>query len=128
MSCISEVLDFQKTLKAIDLPVIHQRDCQEVIKDVLNVKFRVHSSQMCAGGIEAQDTCEGDGGGPLVCELESNPDQFVQVGIISASLAHTSCGQSGVPGIYSSVSNGVCFIKSAIECRVMSNSDCNTLR
>ena len=76
---------------------------------------------MCAGGMDAQDTCEGDGGGPLVCELESNPDQFVQVGIISASLADTSCGQSGVPGIYSSVPNGVCFIKSAIECRVRSN-------
>ena len=108
-------------MKAIDLPVIHQRACQSKIKDILNVQFRVHSSQMCAGGMDAQDTCEGDGGGPLVCELESNPDQFVQVGIISASLADTSCGQSGVPGIYSSVPNGVCFIKSAIECRVMSN-------
>ena len=32
-----------------------------------SITWTAHSSHLCAGGEENSDTCEGDGGGPLVC-------------------------------------------------------------
>ncbi len=45
--------------------------------------FELDESFLCAGGKANMDTCEGDGGGPLVCPLTShgdgNDETFVQV-------------------------------------------------
>ena len=62
----------------------------------LGSRFRLHESFLCAGGLVGQDACTGDGGGPLMCPLASEPRRMIQVGVVSWGL---DCGQA-VPGVY----------------------------
>ena len=54
------------------LPLINHKDCEATLTDKHfqpkhSITWTAHSSHLCAGGDEDSDTCEGDGGGPLVC-------------------------------------------------------------
>ena len=53
-----------------------------------------------------EDTCKGDGGGPLVCP-SGDGSGYVQAGIVSWGVG---CGQEGVPSVYTDVASSVCFI------------------
>lgn len=44
---------------------------------------------------------QGDGGGPLMCPDPRNPENLLQVGIVSWGI---NCGLAGIPGIYVDVS------------------------
>lgn len=50
-------------------------------------------------GAEGRDACDGDGGGPLVCEKEGT---WYQVGIVSFGIG---CGRRSIPGVYTRVSS-----------------------
>ncbi|KAJ4436620.1 hypothetical protein ANN_16751 [Periplaneta americana] len=51
----------------------------------------ITNSQICAGGVNAQDSCDGDSGGPLIFKGEVNlRPRFVQYGIVS--FGPRSCG------------------------------------
>merc|ERR1712241_1080564 len=65
------------------------------------------------GGEHAQDTCKGDGGGPLVCPSKNDPNSFIQVGITSWGVG---CGAIDVPGVYASIPSSLCFIDWATKC------------
>ena len=57
--------------------------CQETMRTTrLGPLFNLHRSFICAGGVAGEDTCRGDGGGPLVCPLANDPNTYVQVGSI----------------------------------------------
>ncbi|EDW53309.1 GM12762 [Drosophila sechellia] len=58
------------------------------------------NNQLCVGSEMAQDTCNGDSGGPLLIYHREYPCMYVVVGITSAGL---SCGSPGIPGIYTRV-------------------------
>ncbi|EDX14797.1 serine protease snake isoform X2 [Drosophila simulans] len=58
------------------------------------------NNQLCVGSEMAQDTCNGDSGGPLLMYHREYPCMYVVVGITSAGL---SCGSPGIPGIYTRV-------------------------
>ena len=54
------------------LPLQSPQDCEKALNDNYftpnhSITWTAHSSHLCAGGEENSDTCEGDGGGPLVC-------------------------------------------------------------
>ena len=109
----SAINDRQVTLKSIFQPILDRPTC----KEKLDLKGNLAKSKLCAGG-QGQNFCSGDGGGPLVCNLKDDPSRFVQAGIISGNLAGSDCSENGQPGIFESVTNGLCFIKHAIGCKV----------
>ncbi|CAG5110435.1 Oidioi.mRNA.OKI2018_I69.chr2.g4837.t2.cds [Oikopleura dioica] len=64
----------------------------------------------CAGGVSGKDSCQGDSGGALVCDLHpfTSPDRqskcgsyFLQ-GIVSFG---KGCGRAGIPGVYTNLND-----------------------
>lgn len=74
---------YQVILKKVELPVVPRNKCQKSLRTTrLGKHFNLHSSFLCAGGEVGKDTCSGDGGAPLVCQIPSN-EQYYQTGIVS---------------------------------------------
>merc|ERR550517_310467 len=106
--------EYQVVLKEIDLPVVNDDDCQDSLRKTrLGGKFKLDSSFVCAGGVTGKDTCTGDGGSPLVCPSYRDPDTYIQAGIVAFGVG---CGDDGIPGVYSDVSQASCWIDSVISC------------
>ncbi|XP_054706614.1 uncharacterized protein LOC129216425 [Uloborus diversus] len=100
---------FTQVMKKVSLPVIGHRECQEKLRNtILGPRFKLHSGFFCAGGKEGEDSCTGDGGGPLVCLQEDNT--YVLAGIVSWGL---ECGTKDVPGVYVNVQKYVNWISSS---------------
>lgn len=99
-------------LLQVELPVMRQAECAEVYsRNSASYRnpIRITSSQMCAGGVNAQDSCDGDSGGPLIYKGEVNlRPRFVQYGIVS--FGPRSCGVRGIPGVYTKVAYYVYWI------------------
>merc|ERR1712066_400209 len=66
-----------------------------------------------AGGVNGKDTCKGDGGSPLVCPSQYDPNTYIQAGIVAWGIG---CGEDGTPGVYADVSQATCWIDQAITC------------
>jgi len=93
----TESSDHSVVLKEISVPIWNHGDCNEALQDQFGPAYVLPHSAICAGA-EGRDACDGDGGGPLVCELGGG--QWYQVGIISFGIG---CGRAGVPGVYTKV-------------------------
>ena len=70
--------------------------------------FRLSPSEVCAGGEEGKDACDGDGGAPLVCQ--SKDDRWHVVGLVTWGV---DCARKGVPGIYANIYQMLDFIMNA---------------
>ncbi|NP_001166254.1 serine protease homolog 90 isoform X1 [Nasonia vitripennis] len=91
---------YQYILKKIELSFINPRACEQILRrTILGTNFELDRSFVCAGGAKGEDSCEGDGGSPLICPLKADPKRYVQVGIVSWGIG---CG-SDVPGVYANV-------------------------
>lgn len=111
---IGDPAEYQVLLQHIELPFIPHALCQDMLqRTVLNSTFRLHQSFNCAGGQRGRDTCQGDGGGPLMCPADGTTKRYVQVGIVAWGL---ECGLPNTPGVYASVPYGLCFIDWATKC------------
>lgn len=88
-------------LKKVILPTLSHAECQKDLRATrLGQYFELHKSFVCAGGKEGQDTCVGDGGGPLVCPFTDEENRYQQVGITSWGL---ECFEKNVPGVYANL-------------------------
>ncbi|XP_025207828.1 phenoloxidase-activating factor 2 [Melanaphis sacchari] len=89
--------EYQVILKSIDLPIVPRDPCLDLLRKTrLGQNYKLHESFICAGGEIGKDTCQGDGGSPLVCPLDNNPEQYHQAGIVAWGIG---CGDE-TPGIY----------------------------
>lgn len=92
-------------LHKVALPILAKDACRVALGDSF-----LGPGMMCAGGLEDQDTCRGDSGGPLILHPPPNfdvPATAKLVGIVSWGL---QCGLNGYPGIYTSVSEHLSWI------------------
>ncbi|XP_073505017.1 serine protease 27-like isoform X2 [Phyllobates terribilis] len=97
-----------KTLKAVQLPLISNNNCESLYRDSFgyspNMRL-IHDDMLCAGFKYGQkDACQGDSGGPLVCNIKG---VWVQMGIISWGIG---CAEPYHPGVYTRVQNYVSWI------------------
>jgi len=105
---------YQLVMKEIDLPVVDHDTCQDKLRQTrLGGKFKLDKSFVCAGGVNGKDTCKGDGGSPLVCPSQSDPNTYIQAGIVAWGIG---CGEDGTPGVYADVSQASCWIDQAVSC------------
>lgn len=87
-------------LKKISLPIVPRDLCETILQSTrLGLYFILDPSNICAGGNPHEDTCEGDGGSPLVCPVSGKKDTYQQAGIVSWGLG---CGDP-IPAVYASV-------------------------
>merc|ERR1712241_260654 len=105
---------YQLVMKEIDLPVVDHDTCQDKLRQTrLGGKFKLDKSFVCAGGVNGKDTCKGDGGSPLVCPSLSDPNTYIQAGIVAWGIG---CGEDGTPGVYAEVSQASCWIDQVVSC------------
>jgi len=78
------------------VPLWDQADCSAALEAQFGSGYSLPDTALCAGA-EGRDACDGDGGGPLVCEQDG---QWYQVGIVSFGIG---CGRAGVPGVYTRI-------------------------
>jgi hypothetical protein len=103
---------FQVVQNRVDVPLMDHNTCQTRMQKALGRQagrnFRLSSSEVCAGGEEGKDACDGDGGAPLVCQSKDN--RWHVVGLVTWGV---DCARKGVPGIYANIYDMLNFIMSA---------------
>ncbi|KAJ6636469.1 Protein masquerade [Pseudolycoriella hygida] len=96
-------------VREAELPVVSDAECIRKVNAVTEKIFILPASSFCAGGEEGNDACQGDGGGPLVCQ----DDGFFELaGLVSWGFG---CGRVDVPGVYVKVSSFIGWINQIIS-------------
>ncbi|XP_052843503.1 phenoloxidase-activating factor 2 [Drosophila gunungcola] len=112
----STSLNPEHLLKRIELPVLDHEYCQSLLRrTILGLRFRLHASFLCAGGVEGKDTCRGDGGSPLFCTMPGERDRYQLVGIVSWGI---DCAVKDVPAAYANVA----YLRNWIDKQVLNIS------
>ncbi|XP_065089032.1 phenoloxidase-activating factor 2 [Ochlerotatus camptorhynchus] len=88
-------------MKKVPLPIVDSSTCERQLQATrLTTRFRLHQTFICAGGEQGVDTCEGDGGAPLVCPVgPANENRYTQMGMVAWGIG---C-HGKVPAVYSNV-------------------------
>lgn len=76
-------------MKKVPLPIVEFNRCQSELRGTrLGAEFELDRSFICAGG-QGRDTCQGDGGAPLVCPIGRPEDnRYAQNGNCLLNLQH----------------------------------------
>ncbi|GFU27036.1 protein masquerade [Trichonephila clavipes] len=101
--------DMSLKVNEAQVPIIDDTDCMANVTEALANPFILPASSFCAGGQGQQDACQGDAGGPLVCEIGGFHEL---VGLVSWSLG---CGREDVPSIYIKVPTFMGWINQIIS-------------
>jgi len=103
----TETSEHSLVLKEIKVPLWSHNTCDFALQAQFGPAYHLPNTAVCAGA-EGRDACDGDGGGPLVCEKNG---QWYQVGIVSFGIG---CGRRNVPGVYTKVSAYETWIEDVI--------------
>jgi len=148
---------YSRDLRKVNLAIRDSNECESTLNRELfnnkSINWKIHPSFLCAGGEQDADTCEGDGGGPLLCSSnqlttktneEDDPifgdddddDLFTndEVDLRSANNRLEivqvgvvawgyECGKQNIPAVYSSVANGRCWIDQIMSCYSFATED-----
>jgi kallikrein len=96
-------------VREAEIPIVSDAECIRKVNAVTEKIFILPASSFCAGGEEGNDACQGDGGGPLVCQ----DDGFYELaGLVSWGFG---CGRVDVPGVYVKVSSFIGWINQIIS-------------
>ncbi|XP_063658204.1 kallikrein-4 isoform X1 [Pan troglodytes] len=88
-------------LQCVNVSVVSEEVCSKLYDPLY------HPSMFCAGGGQDQkDSCNGDSGGPLIC------NGYLQ-GLVSFGKA--PCGQVGVPGVYTNLCKFTEWIEKTVQ-------------
>jgi len=96
---------FSFVQRKVDVPIYNRRRCENVMKQELSNRFRLRSGEICAGGEAGKDSCDGDGGSPLVCQSEEG--NWHVVGLVAWGVG---CAKPDIPGMYVNVYHYLDFI------------------
>nr|XP_016025100.2 phenoloxidase-activating factor 2 [Drosophila simulans] len=110
-----EDMAYMNVQKKIDVPLVDRSRCQRQLQGIFGKNFYLDRSLMCAGGEIGKDACKGDGGSPLACPLQSDPNRYEQVGIVNYGLG---CGTT-IPAVYTDVSK----MRTWIDYQIRENSN-----
>lgn len=98
---------YQTILNEVELPIVEHHLCEDALRHTrLGYQFSLHQGMLCAGGENGKDTCQGDGGGPLVCAGADG--RLHLAGLVSWGIG---CGEIGLPGVYVNVANYIQWIE-----------------
>ncbi|XP_073491606.1 uncharacterized protein [Aquarana catesbeiana] len=87
------------TLQEVKVPLIDRNTCQKMYTNA-GGNITIQNDQICAGYKDGyKDSCQGDGGGPLVCKVQG---VWYQVGIVSSGIG---CAFPNYPGVYTLVTS-----------------------
>jgi len=102
--------NFQYILKKVDVPVLDSNDCEQRLRRTrLGQFFQLsRSSFVCAGGELGKDACTGDGGSPLVCEVNGRAEL---VGLVAWGIG---CAEQSLPGVYVNVKSFADWLNSEL--------------
>ena len=105
--------EFQYILKEVMVPVWGHRSCEDSLRQTrLGRSYELDEGMVCAGGEEGKDACKGDGGGPLVCQVDDGSMELA--GLVSWGIG---CGEQGVPGVYANVAYYMDWITNVLHTR-----------
>ncbi|KAF0313609.1 Phenoloxidase-activating factor 3 [Amphibalanus amphitrite] len=98
-----------QVLMEVRLPGVDQRVCSDVITRNKGV---ITDKQICAGGEDGRDSCDGDSGGPLIAPTPTGPP-YSLVGVVSFGAVR--CGEGGVPSVNTRVSEYLNWILDRLD-------------
>lgn len=101
---------YQAIQKQTDLPIVPQSTCQSMLQQTrLGTAFTLdQTSFMCAGGESGKDACTGDGGAPLVCNING---RFYAIGLVAWGIG---CGTGSTPGVYVNLASYISWIQTTV--------------
>ncbi|XP_028156007.1 phenoloxidase-activating factor 2-like [Ostrinia furnacalis] len=102
---------YQQILKKVDVPIVASATCQTQLRTArLGANFVLDTTSfICAGDQANKDSCTGDGGSGLVCQVNG---QWVVVGLVAWGLG---CASANVPGVYANVAGLLPWIQQQID-------------
>ena len=95
--------DITEECQFVRVPAITNVDCDQAYN---NIGY-IDNSMICSNSSDEKGTCNGDEGGPYICNINST-GQAVLVGVISWS---NGCADPKFPGVYARVTHVLDWIK-----------------
>ncbi|XP_058796722.1 melanization protease 1-like [Phymastichus coffea] len=107
---VTELQVSSPVMLKVNLPRFSQDECAAVYQR----QTEIWHKQMCMGGQQGKDSCNGDSGGPIQAPgVVNGKNKYIQYGIVSFGVKN--CGTQGLPGVYTRVDYYLDWILNSIR-------------